>query len=578
MYNLSHISGTVQKYAKIISEIVNMDVEVVDANLIRVAGTGIFSEKINEDVSDQSTIYKHTIKIGEMQIVNDPKIDIRCKNCSVKDECKETFEISTPIKLHDEIIGVIGMSSFDEETKKVIEQNINNYIEFLEQIADFISIKAFEDEETKSKSSMLNMLQIITRNMDEGAIIIDNNGDVDTINRSAKKQLGITRIINKEKIHITPTGDMVNNSNEYRIKIGDTVNTIIGDIFDIPENPLYKQVILFKDLKKVQSNIYAMTSTVNTVNTEHIIGNSEKIKSLKENIKKVADSISTVLITGESGSGKEMVASAIWQNSDRRNKRFVAINCAAIPEPLLESELFGYVKGAFTGADPNGKIGKFELANNGVIFLDEIGDMPLYLQSKLLRVIQDKKVIRIGSNQVISLDVRIIAATNKDLKSMIRENKFREDLYYRLNVIPLQVPSLRERQRDVRELVFHFINHYRKLFGKNFVSINDDTMEKLIEYPWPGNVRELENTVEFMVNMMEHGIIDNNSLPINIRDSSKLAKEEAFKNAKIRNLKEIEQTEIKKAIEYFGDTTEGKENAAKALGIGIATLYRKIHT
>ncbi|MDF2677790.1 MAG: sigma54 specific transcriptional regulator, Fis family [Bacillota bacterium] len=578
MYDLSHISGTVQKYAKIISEIVNMDVEVVDANLIRVAGTGIFSEKIHEDVSDQSTIYKHTLKIGEMQIVRDPKIDIRCKNCSVKDECKETFEISTPIKLHDKIIGVIGMSSYDEETKRVIEENINNYIEFLEQIAEFISIKAFEDEETKSKSSMLNMLQIITRNMDEGAIIIDNNGDVDTINQSAKKQLGITRIINKEKIHITPTGDMVNNSNEYRIKIGDTVNTIIGDIFDIPENPLYKQVILFKDLKKVQSNIYAMTSTVNTVNTEHIIGNSEKINSLKENIKKVADSISTVLITGESGSGKEMVASAIWQNSDRRNKRFVAINCAAIPEPLLESELFGYVKGAFTGADPNGKIGKFELANNGVIFLDEIGDMPLYLQSKLLRVIQDKKVIRIGSNQVISLDVRIIAATNKDLKSMIRENKFREDLYYRLNVIPLQVPSLRERQDDVRELVFHFINHYRKLFGKNFVSINDDTMEKLIEYPWPGNVRELENTVEFMVNMMERGIIDNNSLPINIRDSSKLAKEEASKNAKIRNLKEIEQNEIKKAIEYFGDTTEGKENAAKALGIGIATLYRKIHT
>lgn len=573
MYNLSNIADTVQKYAKITAEIAKVDVEVVDAKLIRVAGTGIFSDGINEDVSENSHVYKNAIATGERQIVREPGKDERCKNCRLKNDCHETFEISMPIHMKGEIIGVIGMACPNEETKNLIQGNLDNYLEFLAQIADFIATKASEDEEEKSKISIINMLKLITRSMDEGAIIINNEGNVDTINVSAKKQLGISRIINNEKIYIEATGDTVNNLKEYRVRIGDNVNTVIGDIYDVPENPIYKQVMLFRDLSKVQSSIYAMTSTVNAVNTDKIIGSSKKIIELKEEIKKVANSFSTVLITGESGSGKEVVATAIWQNSDRRNNRFVAINCAAIPEPLLESELFGYVKGAFTGADPNGKIGKFELANNGVIFLDEIGDMPIYLQSKLLRVIQDKKVIRIGSNQVIPLDVRIIAATNKDLRQMINENKFREDLYYRLNVIPIEIPPLRERKEDIEDLIYHFIHYYRKMFGKNFVRIEEDTMKKLLDYPWYGNVRELENTVEFMVNMMEYGIINDNALPINIK---KKGYNRITKKDKIRTLKDIEQEEIQKAIEYYGDTTEGKIEASKALGIGIATLYRKL--
>lgn len=572
MYDLKSIADTVQKYAEITAEIARVDVEVVDAVLTRVAGTGIFLEGINEDVSENSHVYRHAIETGDRQVVFEPGKDERCRACKKKDECDECFEISMPIKIKDEIIGVIGMACSDMESKELITSNLESYLDFLEQIADFIATKAYEHEEAKDKLAMVNMLKIIIRSMDEGAIIINNEGNVDIINPSAKKQLGITRIINNEKIEITATGDTVN-SNEYRVKIGKDVNTVIGDIYDIPENPLFKQVLLFRDLNRLQSNIYAMTSTVNAVATENIIGSSRKIKELKEEIKKVANSFSTVLITGESGSGKEVVATAIWKNSDRRNNRFVAINCAAIPEPLLESELFGYVKGAFTGADPNGKIGKFELANNGVIFLDEIGDMPIYLQSKLLRVIQDKKITRIGSNQIIPLDVRIIAATNKNLRTMINENKFREDLYYRLNVIPIEIPPLRERKEDIKDLTFYFIHYYRKMFSKGFVRIEAETMEKLMEYPWYGNVRELENTVEFMVNMMEDGIVNDGALPINIKRKSSRSYN---KNDEIRSLREIEQAEIKKAIDYYGDSTEGKMQAAKALGIGIATLYRKL--
>jgi len=574
MYDLYNIADTVQKYAKITSEIVKVDVEVVNYKLVRIAGTGVFS-KVNLDVSENSHVYKYAMKTGERQVLLEPRVDERCKDCTMKEECKEVFEISMPIKIKDEIIGVIGMACTTEDRKRVILDNLDSYLNFLEQIADFIATKAYEVEDAKSKTALMNMMELIVRSMDEGAIIINNEGKVSIINASAKKQLGITRIINNERIEIEPTGDTVNNSKEYKVRIGENVSTVIGDIFDIPKNEFYKQVLLFRNLDKLHSSIYAMTSTVNAVDTDDIIGSSRKAIELKEKIKKVANSVSTVLITGESGTGKEVVATAIWKNSDRRNNRFVAINCAAIPEPLLESELFGYVKGAFTGADPNGKIGKFELANKGVIFLDEIGDMPLYLQSKLLRVIQNKKIVRIGSNQMIPLDVRIIAATNKDLRQMINENKFREDLYYRLNVIPIEIAPLRERKEDIRDLIYHFIDYYRKLFGKNFVRIEEETMEKLMNYPWPGNVRELENTVEFIINMMEDGIVNDNTLPSNIKNNDLVGYES---QQGIRTLKEIEQEEIRKAIAYYGDTTEGKKQAAKALGIGIATLYRKLQS
>ena len=201
----------------------------------------------------------------------------------------------------------------------------------------------------------------------------------------------------------------------------------MGHLYDLEQDPRqYSRVLIFESTRTVQERYYEMTNMVSHAGVSNIIGRDPKTMHLQEEILRVAKSTSTVLITGESGTGKEMVATAIWKASDRKDKRFVAINCGAIPEPLLESELFGYVKGAFTGADPNGRMGKFELANKGVIFLDEIGDMPLYLQVKLLRVLQERRLVRIGSNQLIPLDIRIIAATNKDLKKKIGRASCRE--------------------------------------------------------------------------------------------------------------------------------------------------------
>lgn len=289
-----------------------------------------------------------------------------------------------------------------------------------------------------------------------------------------------------------------------------------------------------------------MLNIVDTIGVKDIIGKSKQTKLLKENILKISNSYSTVLITGESGTGKEMVATSIWKASNRKKETFVPVNCAAIPEPLLESELFGYVKGAFTGADPKGKIGKFEIANNGVIFLDEIGDMPLHLQAKLLRVLQEKKITRVGSNNQIDINVRVLAATNKDLQVLIDEKKFREDLFYRLNVIPIQIEPLRERIEDIDELIYLFIDRYVTLFGKYFTKINKEVIEALKLYNWPGNVRELENSVEFMINMMnEDGVLDSKTLPnqiINYNDTTLATPKSTASKSVLRTLKDLEET------------------------------------
>lgn len=284
----------------------------------------------------------------------------------------------------------------------------------------------------------------------------------------------------------------------------------------------------------------------------------------------MAHLLQRALITGESGTGKELFARAIHMESERNNNPFVAINCAAIPDTLLESELFGYVKGAFTGADPKGKIGKVEFANTGTLFLDEIGDMPLYLQAKLLRVLEQKEIVRLGSNKPIPVDIRIIAATNQNLEKRIREGTFREDLYYRLNVIPFRIPPLRERKEDIRVLTDFFVSKYTALFKKRVIGFESNVWDFLYKYDWPGNVRELENTVEYMINMLDNnGIISIRLLPQKIRV-------DLNKNNDLIPLEKMEKDLIKRALDLYGNSVTAKQQAADTLGIGIATLYRKI--
>lgn len=293
--------------------------------------------------------------------------------------------------------------------------------------------------------------------------------------------------------------------------------------FDYLRKPLERDELLVVVKKAVENarlldeNVRLREQLEDRFKVENIVGGDGKMQEILRMIKKVSGSSSTVLIYGESGTGKELAAKAIHQNSPRKDKPFIAINCAAIPVSLLESELFGYEKGAFTGANSR-RTGLFEAANGGTIFLDEIGDMEMSLQAKLLRVLQEKEIRRVGGKESIKVDVRILAATNKDIEEEMRSGKFREDLFYRLNVIAFRMPSLRERAGDIPELVGHFIKKHGRVQDKHITRISSDALNHLISYHWPGNVRQLESAIERAAILTDGETIKVDALPVEIRN------------------------------------------------------------
>ena len=304
-----------------------------------------------------------------------------------------------------------------------------------------------------------------------------------------------------------------------------------------------------------------------------IIANSKAFTQVVELARRAATfDGATVLILGESGTGKEVISELIVNTSPRRDKPYLQINCGAIPENLIESELFGYEKGAFTGADAKGRKGLFEAANGGTVFLDEIGDLPLHMQVKLLRVLQQKRIVRVGGTETVNLDVRIIAATNKDLKQMVKEGRFREDLYYRLNVVPIEIPPLRDRKEDILPLVNHFLTVANRKYHTN-KSIYSDTIDVLESYSWPGNVRELENLMENLVITTPGDIIRRENLSERLKFSTE---DRGFtEDTEVITLKEtVERAEymaIQKAIRQCGSIRK----AAVALGVDPSTIVRK---
>jgi formate hydrogenlyase transcriptional activator len=346
------------------------------------------------------------------------------------------------------------------------------------------------------------------------------------------------------------------------------------------ENSLaYGQVSELKD-KLAQENVYLESEIRSELHFEDIVGNSEQLRRVLKEIETVAPADSTVLIYGETGTGKELIARALHDLSSRKPNAFVKLNCAAIPTGLLESELFGHEKGAFTGAIMQ-RVGRFELANRGTIFLDEIGEIPLELQPKLLRVLQEREFERLGSSRTIRTDARLIAATNRDLKTMVEEQRFRSDLYYRLNVFPIRVPSLRERKEDIPLLVRHFIKEFSRRNQRVIDTIPSETMQALIRYHWPGNIRELQNVIERAVIISRGPMLsvalaeltpDVSSPPVPILASSKSASHESLQEM----LEETERNQILRALEDANGVVAGPKGAAARLGVKRSTLQLRM--
>jgi len=320
-----------------------------------------------------------------------------------------------------------------------------------------------------------------------------------------------------------------------------------------------------------EENIRLKEEVQRDYDLENIVAKSEAMRKIFDLIKKVARYKSSVLITGESGTGKELVARAIHYNSDRKDKPLISINCGAIPENLLESELFGHVKGAFTDAVRTKK-GLFEMANQGTMFLDEVGELPQSLQVKLLRVLQDGEIRRVGDTDSFKVDVSLIAATAKDLDSEVKNGRFREDLYYRLNVLPIHLPPLRERKEDIPSLVEHFIALYNKKLGLRIKGTSEGALERFLQYAWPGNVRELENIIERGMILAEKDTIGLEALPIYVQEGSQSTPVPSGLSIK-KNAKEMEIKLIKEALKK---TRGNRLQAARILEISHKTLLYKL--
>lgn len=464
-------------------------------------------------------------------------------------------------------------------------------------LESFIEAKKIRDA-TNRERERFEELQTILDYTHDGIMSINNKGQIKFFNPAAEKIFNV----NKDSVIGSSINDVFPHVNfEEVIKtgqsqidkfynIGDTI--IIANTLPIKiQDKIVGALSICQDISKIQNTeekirkkMY-LKGHVARYSFEDMITGNEKMNKLVEVAKIYAKTHSSVLLVGETGTGKEFFAQGIHNASSRRNKPFVALNCAALPDNLLESELFGYEEGAFTGAKKGGKQGLFELAHGGTIFLDEIGEIAPHIQTRLLRVLQEKQVMRLGSDRVIPVDVRIIAATNRDLKKAIDDNLFREDLYYRLNVLTLKIPPLRERKDAIPLFVNIFVDRYCRQNGIEPKTISDEAMKALQSYNWYGNVRELENVIERLVTIVPTKSIELYHIKNFIDDLNEALetlgeeKKEVIDSSEIfkiridinRSLKEIECEIINKVIEFTGGD---KTKAAKILGIGRTTLWR----
>ncbi len=423
-----------------------------------------------------------------------------------------------------------------------------------------------------------------------GIEVVDENGTIVYINKNFETLSGVKRNIKlgKNIFDTNPTGvlaqalksqteiyDVLTFAQESKVGAFGNASAIFS------EGKLIGAIAALRDVseiihlaRKYAQVIYTPPKLPDTEVPKYtfsdIVGSSKAIGKAVQLSKKVATTDVTVLLEGENGTGKELFAHSIHAGSSRFKKPFLKINCAAIPENLLESELFGYEHGAFTGASKF-KAGIFELADDGSLFLDEIGDMPIMLQAKLLRVLQEREIRRLGGSKTISVDVRIIAATNKDLKQMVAKGLFREDLYYRLNIFSIMIPSLRERIDDLEELSMYFIAKHNQKLKKHIEGIKPEVLEALCQYQWPGNVRELENVIEYAMITTENVFIGLDDI------KTRVPIPKTYKGIPtILTIEEMERHMIERALEIYGDSLEGKKQAASALGISLATLYNKL--
>lgn len=575
---LMQIQPTIQRFARMLASVLQLEVEIVDENLCRVAGTGAYGKFLGRQLSGNSRLLRHVLETKTEKVVTQSRFDPLCEGCDSKENCREKAFLGTPVILQDRCVGVISLIAVTHEQQEHISDNLREFSDYVRHISTIFVSKLLEDQGPGDNISKIFATMI--DNMDQGVLVVDDENRVQFVNQTALKTLGVVQnnIIGKP-IRFRPLtfeSNFTHGHMQHIVSWDDKSELIIGQLHNIQGRQLF--LMAFHQ----SHTSFSVANAPDEPHIEQLVGECRVMRQLKRLISRIAPSPSSVMVVGESGTGKEVVARAIHKLSGRRNKPFIAINCAAIPEQLLESELFGYVKGAFTGASANGKTGLIQAANTGTLFLDEIGDMPLMLQAKLLRAIEAREILPIGASSPIQVDIRIISATNQNLAQFIAEGKFREDLFYRLNVIPITLPPLRERQEDIELLVHYFLHLHTRRLGSVYPGIAPDVVEILRKHRWPGNLRELSNLMEYLVNVVLSGeVIDSTLLPPNLLNNGTTEQSDvtevseahlSLDDAGGTALEEMEKQMIREALSRHNS----KKQVADELGIGIATLYRKI--
>lgn len=572
MILLNQFKEDLQSVIESISTIINIDAAIFDIQSHLVASTESYLQHKGNTVHAPSI--KEVLINGNV-LVNKPGYMKSCIGCRFREHCPATIEILNSLRIENEPIGVITLTSFTKDGHDEITKNTNIYIEILNIISELISDIVFQKYKRSHFENMEKTLQEVLDLSPDALLTIDSNGLVTNINASALNMFSFCDFYTKSISQLLPE-NMINRilSGSSLINRKVKINNIYANVSSSPirtNNAFNGAVIRISENKATVLNKKEADDTEDTISLESIKGNGKLIQNLKKKVNKIANSTSTVLITGETGTGKGLLAKTIHHISNRSNGPFVSVNCASIPESLFESELFGYAEGAFTGAKKGGKPGRFELAQGGTLFLDEIGEMPLHMQAKLLGVLQEFSFERVGGLTSIPIDVRVIAATNKDIEEMVQKKEFRSDLYYRLNVIPIDLPPLRSRINDIEVLSHQFLNEYNSKLHKNIVGFSSKVMSLFMSYDWPGNVRELQNVIEYCVNIEETDTISLSSLP------KRLSKKESNDTDKIKaRIKNVELEAILDSLDKHGWDVKGKTAAAKELGIGLRTLYRKL--
>jgi sigma-54 dependent transcriptional regulator, acetoin dehydrogenase operon transcriptional activator AcoR len=582
---ISEIAPMLQDVVQAIHSVLGVEATIVDRQRLRVAGTGQYGLEVGKKIAAGS-VFEKAVQNAIPYIVESPGSDVACLSCSDRERCRESAEVCSPILVEGAVVGVIGLIAFDSEEKLKLLNNRSALLDFLEKMGNLIASKVAENRRNKELEVLIDAIETPILSMtSEGALVGANDAArrwIDGLTEGA----GINEILGSgvlEAIQSDRTQLEAGQKRRFSIQVHPVTHA----------DKTVRYVLQLSPLKDVIRRFNKMFAEQQPTKFEDIFGKDQILNEAIDLARRVSKSKSTVLILGESGTGKELFARSIHSESDRKDRGFIPVNCAAIPEALLESELFGYEEGAFTGAVTGGRIGRFEQAHRGTLFLDEIGDLPLHLQAKLLRVLQDQQIYKVGGRGAIPVDVRLIAATNKPLEEMVRDGEFREDLYYRINVIPIHIPPLRERIGDLESLSGIFLKKHCQRIGKKVNGIEPDALKVMKRYEWPGNVRELENAIEYAVHVSAGKLLCSGDLPKRLRAG---ALDRAFEapglpdnadrgfdedgpgiaeTAGIRSLNALEAAEIRRAIQAYGKSKAGIEAMTARLGISRATLYRK---